>query len=86
MRFRVVVGLGAGPRMTEAGRRLCVLFGNLCVSDGILDGLLVSSSRIAIAPPHWPLILALQPQVFACSTVRFAFIALLAPEAACETT
>jgi hypothetical protein len=39
---------------------------------------------LIVAPPHWPLVLALEAEMFAGATCGLSLITLLPAEAACE--
>lgn len=58
----------------------------LGILDNGLDHLFVISALIIVPPPDRPFVLALQLQIVAGLADRFAFVALLSPETASETT
>lgn len=58
---------------------MCGLFGQLLALDDGLDVFLVLPARIVVAPPHGPLVLALETEMFACSAHGRSLIALLPP-------
>lgn len=62
--------------------RLFRQFGSL---DDVLDGLLLRLALLVVAPPDWPLVLALQAEMFACLALRLPLVAFLSPESASET-
>ena len=62
-------------------RGLLVQLGAL---DDILDSLLLASSLLIVAPPHWSLVFARKAQMSASFATRLALIALFPSQSACE--
>ena len=58
------------------------LLRELLALDDHLDVVLVFSPRLVVAPPHRPLVLALQPQVLACRAQGRTLVALLPSQSA----
>lgn len=66
------------------GDTLCGLLIELCALDDVFDELLLAASLLVVTPPHWPLVLALEAEVFAGATRGLSLIALLPSQATCE--
>ena len=65
-------------------RHLRCLLRKLRPLYAILDELFLFPSLLVVAPPHRPLIIAFQAQVFARFALAFTLVTLLPPEPACE--
>lgn len=62
-------------------RSLLVELGAL---DDVLDDFFLTPSLIIVAPPHRPLVFALETQVFACAARGLSLITLLPSKTTCE--
>lgn len=60
------------------------LFVELGALDDVLYSLLLVPSLLVVAPPHWSLVFARKAQMSASFATRFALIALLPSQSACE--
>jgi len=63
---------------------LCALLVELGALDNVLDHLLLIPPLFVVAPPHWPLVFALETEVFAGAAGGLSLITLLSSQAACE--
>ena len=66
--------------------RLGRLLGKLSPLDNVLDYFLLLTPLLAVAPPHWPLVVAPEAEVLACLASGFAFLALFPPQSASKAT
>lgn len=71
-------GLGAG------GSHLGGFLGQLGALDDVLDRLLLLLALVIVAPPHRPLVLALEPQMLAGLALALPFVTLLSSQPTCE--